>query len=57
MSPNQCINPTKSRVSGSGRKSKTTGTIIVEIPNPVIVPTTLAKKVSRQMKKMFTFLE
>ena len=44
MSPNQWMMPTNRSVTGKGKKSSKTGTIMVEAPNPDNVPTTEAKK-------------
>ena len=41
--PKKCMIPTKRSVCGKGKKSSTTGIITVDIPNPVVVPMTLAK--------------
>ena len=47
MLPNQWIMPTKKRVWGRGRNSDRAGTIMVEVPNPVVVPRKDAKRVRR----------
>jgi len=47
MSPNQWITPTNKSVTGRGKNSSITGTIIVEVPKPEKVPTIDATKTSR----------
>jgi hypothetical protein len=43
--------PTSRRVCGKGRNRRSTGTIKVEVPKPVRVPTKLAKTVSKVIKR------
>jgi hypothetical protein len=50
LSPNQCMMPTSSRVSGRGMNMRRTGIMMVDIPKPVMVPTTLARMVSGAMQ-------
>jgi hypothetical protein len=42
--------PTSSSTCGNGRKEARTGTIMVDVPNPVIVPTALAASVSAAIR-------
>jgi hypothetical protein len=46
------MTPTSSRTCGRARKDASTGTMMVEVPNPVMVPTALASRVRTAMRTM-----
>src|SRR5688500_7816102 len=54
MSLNQWMMPTKNSACGSGKNDTITGTMIVDVPKPVSVPTALAKKVKRAIRAIST---
>lgn len=56
ISPNQCRIPTNNSVTGIGRNSDNMGTMIVEVPKPVIVPIEDEIKVIKTKNGMLSIL-